>query len=170
VPQAFKLQTKRLYLRELTPDDAEAMYLLNLDEEVIRYTGDPPFMSIEAAKQFLEGYDQYERYGVGRWAVIRTSDAHVLGWCGLKYHPQENMYDIGYRFFKKYWNRGYATEAASCCLTFGHQTLGIQTIIGHALKTNIASIRVFEKLGMTLWKEGEMVGESAVFYRSQKAI
>lgn len=60
------LTTKRLKLRQLTPADAENFYLLNADPEVIRYTGDDAFATIEAAKQFLEGYDHYEKYGFGR--------------------------------------------------------------------------------------------------------
>ncbi len=47
------LDTPRLLLREMTPVDAEQAYLLNLDPEVIRYTGDEPFDSIETARRFL---------------------------------------------------------------------------------------------------------------------
>lgn len=67
------LETNRLFLREITPDDAETAYLLNLDPEVIKYTGDEPFTSIEEARKFLENYDHYRKYGFGRWAVINKS-------------------------------------------------------------------------------------------------
>ena len=55
------LETERLYLREMTLEDAENLYLLNLDSEVIRYTGDKTFENIENAKMFLEGYDHYKK-------------------------------------------------------------------------------------------------------------
>ena len=80
----YILETPRLGLREITTADAEQAYLLNLDPEVIKYTGDEPFSSIEAARAFLEKYDHYKKYGFGRWAVIRKEDRSLLGWCGLK--------------------------------------------------------------------------------------
>jgi RimJ/RimL family protein N-acetyltransferase len=64
------LETERLHLRELNVNDAEYFYLLNLDKEVMKYTGEEPFKNIEKAKYFLKNYDHYEKYGFGRWAVI----------------------------------------------------------------------------------------------------
>jgi [ribosomal protein S5]-alanine N-acetyltransferase len=93
-------ETTRLYLREMTAADAENAYLLNLDPDVIRYTGDDPFESIEAARTFLEQYDHYQKYGFGRWAVIRKTDDAFLGWCGLKYTKDLDEYDLGFRFLK----------------------------------------------------------------------
>jgi len=75
----FRLETERLYLREITADDAQLAYELNLDEEVIRYTGDGPFESVEEARDFLSKYDHYQKYGFGRWGVIRKSDNEFLG-------------------------------------------------------------------------------------------
>ena len=54
------LETDRLYLREMTITDAENAYLLNLDPDVIKYTGDEPFESVENAKMFLANYDHYK--------------------------------------------------------------------------------------------------------------
>jgi ribosomal-protein-alanine N-acetyltransferase len=79
------LETQRLLLREMTPDDAENAYLLNLDPDVIKYNTDSPFGSIEEARNFLINYDHYKKYGFGRWAVVNQSDHEFLGWCGLKY-------------------------------------------------------------------------------------
>lgn len=90
----------------MTMDDAESMYLLNLDIAVIKFTGDKPFESIESAKLFLKNYDHYEKYNIGRWAVIHKKITIFLGWCGLKYTSATDEYDIGFRFFKKHWNNG----------------------------------------------------------------
>ena len=64
------LETSRCYLRELSVDDALHFYELNSDPEVIQYTGDQAFESIETARQFLENYNPYSTSGYGRWAVI----------------------------------------------------------------------------------------------------
>ncbi len=142
------VETERLYLREMVPEDAENAYLLNLDPEVVRYTGDEPFSSIEEARTFLQNYDHYRKYGFGRWAVIRKSDGEFLGWCGLKYTPEPDEYDIGFRFFRRYWNMGYATEAAKACLELGFSKFGMRQIVGHVMLGNRASARVLEKIGL----------------------
>lgn len=158
------LETKRLYLREMTPADAESAYLLNLDPEVTRYTGDDPFESVEEAKAFLEKYDHYRKYGFGRWAVISKETGEYLGWCGLKYTPELDEFDIGYRFMKKFWGFGYATEAAEACLAYGFETLQIPTIVGRAMPANEASVRVLEKIGLNYLKNRFIDGEEEVIY------
>ena len=59
---------------------------------------------------------------------------------------------------RKYWNQGYATEAAEACLIYGFETLGIPRIIGRASKNNHASRRVLEKIGMKFWKNSPIDG------------
>ena len=143
------LETERLLLREKTVDDAENAYLLNLDPEVIKYTGDGPFASVEEAQTFLENYASYRTYGFGRWAVILKETNEYLGWCGLKYTPELDEFDIGYRFMQKYWGLGYATESAKACIRYGFEELNIRTIVGRAMTENVNSIKVLKKLGMT---------------------
>jgi [ribosomal protein S5]-alanine N-acetyltransferase len=161
-------ETTRLLLREITVADAEQAYLLNLDPEVIRYTGDEAFKSVEEAEKFLAAYDPYRKYGFGRWAVIDKNTNEFLGWCGLKFHEKENFYDIGFRFFKKHWGKGYATEAALACLDLGFKTFRMPEIIGRAAKENLASIRVLTKIGMQYYREDLCHGENAVIYGMKK--
>ncbi len=118
------LTTERLILREFELTDAEAMFNLNSDEEVLRYTGDKQFESIEDANNFFKNYPDYEKNGFGRWALVTKGDKEVIGWCGLKKH-EDNTVDIGYRIFKNQWNKGYATEASIACLEYGF--LGFRT-------------------------------------------
>jgi len=158
-------ETNRLYLREMTPDDAQSAYELNLDPEVVQYTGDVAFESIEAARTFLINYDHYKKYGFGRWAVIQKSNNEFLGWCGLKYHEDTNEFDLGYRFFKKHWGKGFATEASQACLELGFKKFNMPAIYADAMKTNPASIKVMEKVGMRFFKESICGGEPAVYYK-----
>lgn len=150
-PMKYLIETPRLLLRELCPDDAVHLYELNLDPEVVRYTGDGPFKSVAAATDFLLGYEVYRRYGMGRLAVIRRSDEQWLGWAGLKFHPDQGKVDLGYRFFRHYWGQGYATESGRACLEYGFNTLKLEAIIAHVIKANLASVRVLEKLGFSNW-------------------
>lgn len=158
------LETERLYLRELTIDDAENMYLLNADEDVVKYTGDKAFGSISSAKQFLENYDHYKKYGYGRWAVITKENSEFIGWCGLKYTESLSENDIGFRLMKKQWNKGYATEAAQACIKFGFEKLNMTQIVGRAMLKNEASIKVLQKLGLQYLKPFDFGDESGVIY------
>ncbi|WP_333600233.1 GNAT family N-acetyltransferase [Flavobacterium sp.] len=161
------LETERCYLRELTVNDAPDFYLLNQDEDVIKYTGDKAFANIEEAKSFLQNYDQYQKYGYGRWAVIAKSNEAFLGWCGLKYAPDLDEVDVGFRFFKRYWNQGYATETAQACLAYGFTTLHLDTIVGRAMEENTASIKVLEKIKMTFVKKFNFDVHDGVVYQIQ---
>ncbi|MBN2616178.1 MAG: GNAT family N-acetyltransferase [Bacteroidales bacterium] len=162
------LETERLYLREMNPEDAESFYLLNLDPEVVKYTGDKPFENAEEARQFLKNYDQYKKYGFGRWAVIRKEDGAFLGWCGLKYTPALGEVDVGFRLFRKYWNQGYATESARACVEWGLDQPEVDEIIGRAMKENTASIRVLEKIGMTFHGEFDFERHPGLLYKIER--
>lgn len=163
------LQTNRLILREFDPEkDAKNAYALNLDPDVIKYTGDPPFESVEAARAFLEAYTDYKVNGFGRWAVEDISKGQFLGWCGLKLHP-DGMVDLGYRFMKAHWGKGFATESALACLAYGFEHLALEEIIGRTARENPASIKVLEKCGMHFWKEDACNGiEDSIYYRIAK--
>ena len=159
------LSTPRLLLRQWTPHDAIHLYLLNLDPEVIRHTPDKPFGNVEEAREFIAGYTQYSQFGVGRWAVIHRETGDFLGWCGIKYHPQIREYDLGYRFFRKYWGQGYATESSAACIVYAFEQLGLESLLGRVWDGNEASVRVLEKCNMLFEKKDMIDGRSGVIYR-----
>ena len=159
------IETERLLLTEFSPSDAEHMYRLNLDPEVIKYTGDPPFESVEEAREFLENYSAYKKHGFGRWSVWLKPEEEYIGWSGLK-RNKEGLVDIGFRFFRSHWNRGFATESAKACLEYGFSKLKLKEIIGRADLENQASVRVLEKIGLSFWKEDAFEGiGNGVYYR-----
>jgi len=162
--EKFFIETERTILRRLTSNDAADFFALNQDPQVLKYTGDDPFLNIQASKDFLLAYDHYEKYGVGRLAVIEKSSSKFIGWCGLKYSPKEDEYDIGFRFFREYWNQGFATETAKKCLDYGYKDLKISRIVGRAMSDNKASIRILEKLGMTFNMRFEVGGQEWEVY------
>ncbi len=126
------IETERLILKEFNLSDAKNIYELNADWNVIRYTGDQPFTSIEEAYHFINTYTSYKDNGFGRWAVVLKSSNRFIGWCGFKKHTC--YIDLGFRFFKKDWNKGYATESAKACLKYGFNHLGINEAIGRVHK------------------------------------
>jgi RimJ/RimL family protein N-acetyltransferase len=157
-------ETRRLTHRAFTLDDAEVFYSLNSNPEVMRLTGEPPLPSLEAARDAIAGYPDFDEVGYGRWACVLKETGTVIGFCGLKYLADLDAVDVGYRFLTPYWGRGFATEACRASLEFGFSTLGLQEIIGLVFTQNIASIRVLEKMGMRLVSEFEFDGMPARRY------
>jgi ribosomal-protein-alanine N-acetyltransferase len=161
----IQLETPRLLMRQFLEEDAEAMYWLNADPEVIKYTGDPPFKDIEQSLELIKNYSQYEKYKMGRLTLIVKETNEIIGWCGLKYHENSDEVDIGYRLKRSAWGKGYATEAAEVCIKDGFERLKLKNIVGQAMKDNLSSIKVFQKLGMTYVKDFVCGGQPSVFYR-----
>ena len=162
------LETDRCYLRELSVTDADDFFELNNDPEVIKYTGDVAFQNRMEALSFLENYEQYQQFGYGRWAVIEKQSGAFLGWCGLKFSPDLNETDLGFRFFRRYWNQGYATETAKACIDYGFNQLQLKKIVGRAMEANTASIKVLEKVGMTFVGKFEFQLHDGVLYQIEK--
>ncbi len=147
-------ETERLFLRELHPTDATAMFVLDSDPEVHRYVGNKPVTTIgqvEDVIQFIR--QQYVDNGIGRWAVVEKKSGHFIGWAGLKLMKDEvnghvNYYDIGYRFIRQYWGLGYATEAARAIRDYGFDQMNLIEINAQADAANKASDHVLLKTGL----------------------
>lgn len=148
--------TARLILREMIPADAPGMFALDSDAEVQRYLGNQPITTIaEAREKILYIRQQYKELGIGRWAVIEKATNNFVGWAGLKLVKERvnnhtDYYDLGYRFIKAYWGKGYASECAIASLDYGFNQLKPEAIYAWTEAGNEASNRVLEKTGLKL--------------------
>jgi len=158
-----EFETQRLRLAKFSLADAPGFYALNLDPEVLRYTGDVPFGSIAEAEEFIRNYKNYQRDGFGRWSVFLKDTGEYIGFCGLNYRLALDEVDLGFRFLRRVWGNGYATEAARLCLLRGFQNYGLERIVTRAMRENLASHRVIQKLGMRF--EKDFVEDGAVWYQ-----
>ncbi len=150
-------ETERLILRRFTDEDAGLLLALNSDPEVLKFLHEPVLQSLEQSKKILVDVilPQYE-LNLGRWAVHKKADQEFIGWCGLKSRPELNEIDLGYRFMRSEWGKGFATEVALQTMKYGFETLRLKMITGRAHIENFASIKVLEKIGM------HFIGESIV--------
>lgn len=148
-------ETPRLILRRFTEADAPLVLSLNSDPEVLKYLHEPALESEEHALQIIKTIilPQYEN-NLGRWAIHTKNNNEFIGWCGLKYRPEIDETDLGYRLMQKAWGKGFATEAAQHTLDHGLNSLQLKLITGRAHVDNIASIKVLEKIGMDYIGEG----------------
>lgn len=148
-------ETPRLLLRQFTEADAPLIFALNSDPVVLQYLHEPLLENEEHAAQIIRDIilPQYQ-HKLGRWAIHLKENNEFIGWCGLKYRPELDEIDLGYRLMQKAWGSGYATEAAQYSLAHGFNTLNLKRITGRAHIENIASIKVLEKIGMDFTGEG----------------
>ncbi len=156
--------TPRLLHRAFTVDDAEAFFAINGNRDVMRLTGEPVLESVESARTAIAGYPDFRTIGYGRWACVLKDTGRIIGFCGLKYLPDLDAVDVGYRFLPEFWGRGLATEACAASLRYGFDTLGLDRIIALVLPENAASIRVLERVGMKRDGELEYEGLTALLY------
>jgi len=91
----------------------------------------------------------YAVHGFGRMACVLQETNELIGFCGLKRLEElNNEIDIGYRFVRRYWGLGLASESAAALYAHGKTELQLTRIIGLVMPENTGSVRVLEKLGM----------------------
>ncbi len=144
------LETSRLILRRITPDDALFIHTLMNDPDFIRNIGDRGLSNQADARSFIEQrmMPSYERYGHGLYCVVLRDTAVPIGICGLLYREALQETDIGYAFLPGFRGQGYALEAATACMDYGRTVLGKSRIVGFTDQANLASARLLEKLGL----------------------
>lgn len=159
------LETERLQLRHFNHDDLPVMHVLNTDPDIIRYA-DEPSKDIKETRSRLENgaLADYQKYGYGRFAVDFKPTGELIGFCGIKYLPEIDLPELGYRFLTRYWGMGIATEAAHACVAFAREDLQLTKLIALIIPENTGSVRVAEKVGMRKGPLIEIYGERALQY------
>ena len=148
------LQTQRLSLREFEHEDVDALTAILSDPETMRYY--PMRFDLAAVADWIQrNRTRYANDGFGLWAMILNSTHELIGDCGLVCQTVDGVdeIEIGYHVRRDLWGQGYATEAARACRDYGFATLAVDRLISLIRPENLASRRVAEKNGMTVWKE-----------------
>lgn len=145
----FLLETTRLILRGWDAADLEAFHSICSDPRVMQYVGDGQPWSLDTTRRFIERASEMSRAcGYCQWPLIYKSNSALIGFCGFV--PAGDGVEMGWRLAQDYWGRGLATEAARRVLTHGFETLAFNRVIATVQAANQGSLRVVEKLGMTL--------------------
>lgn len=168
------IETQRLIIREILPEDAEGMFELDSNPEVHRYLGNHPVKNVAeslAVIKFIR--DQYESAGIGRWAVIEKQSGKFVGWTGFKVNPGiingvSEVFDLGYRFVERVWGKGYATETSVACLQYAFDHFNYDPIYGMAEIHNAASNWILKKMGMKYHNQFDFDGDPHYFYSITK--
>lgn len=143
-------ETERLMVRHYTKDDGDNFFLLNGDEEIMRYIR--PAKTREEADQFLAEILQKieENPSVGRWAVEEKYTGVFVG--SFAFIPIEGKADkmqLGYALLKQNWGKGYATELTVAGLQYVFTKTTLAEIFAITEVLNTASQKVLLKAGFT---------------------
>lgn len=158
------LETPRLRLRAFTPADLDALYRLDSDPEVMRYVI-PPRTYAETEEYLQKILRQYEEaHGPVRWNVEERETGRFVGVIGIFRLEDDSDWEIGYRFFRDFWGKGYATEALREVIAYGLHDWKLPRLVAVANPENRASYRVMEKVGMRFEKMAFYYGTDVVFY------
>ncbi len=150
-PTNFPIKTQRLLIRRLTVDDLPVFAGMNADPEVMRHFPAPltPVQSLASYERIATHHD---RHGFSVYAVCLKDTREFLGFTGFMIPQFENHFtpcvEIGWRFRKEFWHKGYATEAASACLQFARNGLTLREIVSFTSMYNSPSERVMQRIGM----------------------
>jgi len=157
------LETERLILRPLVETDADAIYAMRNDADVMRYIREPQNRA-ESVNWIELVSSRWATEQIGFCAVLEKSSGEFAGWCGLWQLKETGETEVGYAVAKKFWGKGYATEAATEFLHYAFEQLQSEKIVAVAQPENAASRRVMEKLGMRYDYTGEFYGRDLVHY------
>ncbi len=143
-------ETSRLIVRQFTNDDAENFFLLNGDEEVVRYIRKP--LNKDEADKFLQQNIEYctANPHLGRWSVDEKNTNNFVGSCALIPLPFEDEKDkiqIGYALLPSAWGKGYATELTLAGIDYYFNQHLFNELHAITSMPNIASQRVLLKCG-----------------------
>ena len=144
------LETDRLILRQLSPEDAEFILQLLNEPSWLRFIGDKGVRTLEDARAYiLNGpVAMYARLGFGLYLVELKAASLSIGICGLIKRDSLEDVDIGFAFLPKYWGRGYAYEAANAVMDYGVSVLGLKRIVAITSVDNESSVKLLVKLGL----------------------
>jgi ribosomal-protein-alanine N-acetyltransferase len=163
------LETERLILRNWVLADAQKLFEICADADVMKYLGaGKPYETIEQANDFLCWAESYQKEnGFCRWAVLLKENREIIGSCGFaRPHGTEEI-ELGYLLDKKFWGRGFATEATRACLQYGFEQLKFNETIATTDLENVASQKVLEKIGFIKRGIEKVDGEDNLIYTAK---
>ena len=144
------LETKRLLLREMKPDDFQALFLVFGDPETMWHY--PYTFNGQHVKDWIErNMNRYRKDGFGLWAVCLKETGELIGRAGVESKEEwpEDTVEMGYVIGRNHQRMGYATELCEAILQYAFENLEKTRVICRVHPDNIASVRLMERLGFT---------------------
>ena len=151
-----RLETARLVLRQIGPDDAAARYVTFSDPEVMAYYGEESHRSVEDSRAHIAAVDGWyaRREGI-RWGITQCGVDEVIGSCGFfRFDEDFHRAEMGYELRRASWRQGIMREALTAILTYGFASMGLGRVEAVVLEGNEPSAALLRALGFT--REGTL--------------
>ncbi|HEX2204423.1 MAG TPA: GNAT family N-acetyltransferase [Longimicrobium sp.] len=165
MPLPLPLATARLVLRPFAEGDGDALFRMESDPEVKRFTGGPATRERSDAllRRFIEAH---AATGLGALAVARADTGALVGLGGLHSTDAPGEHELFLGFARDAWGHGYAAEAARALVDAAFAHLGAQRVIGGVDPENERSARLVERIGMRRigTRPNERSGRDELFY------
>ena len=144
------LETERCVLREMTPEDLDALYEVYADPEISRYT-EALYEDREQELAYMKDYIEhvYRFCGLGIWVIVEKQINRLIGRAGLAFRDGYDTPEIGFIIGKEYQRKGYAYEVCRAILKYC-KSLDMKTIRVIYQKENRASEELCKKLGFLI--------------------
>jgi [ribosomal protein S5]-alanine N-acetyltransferase len=168
--QPKQWHTPRLIIRRFREDDLVPLYEMHADPETTKYLDG--VWTMDRAQGALGRIMEGNATDDLRWmAVTERESEKFIGVCwlarlGARWEKAlgPGHIELGYRYDRRYWGRGYATEAGAAMLRRGFDELNLKQIVAIVDVRNFASERVLQKLGMQYHRTFEQQGLTIKFY------
>ena len=143
------METERLLLREMNPDDFDALYAVLADSDIMQHYP-YPFDEARVRGWIERNIKRYQKDGFGLWAVCRKDTGEMIGDCGLTLQNinGEMLPEIGYHIRRDSQRKGYAREAAKAVRNWAFRNTDYPTLYSCCKYTNVPSIKTAESIGM----------------------
>ncbi len=146
------IHTERLTLRTLQKSDAESVYAMYSNPDMVRYLYMPqmqPGGLGEAMKRRVKRSKLASEGDILELAVLLKATGQFVGALTFFYRSEVHQRgEIGYAVLPEFAGQGYATEGARELLRIGFEHLGLHRIEAQCDARNLASARVMARLGM----------------------
>ena len=150
------LKAPRVALRHLTPADADDIFAIFCDAEVMRYWSSVPMETMAEATAYIDHiHEGLRRRDLFQWGISDAASGRVIGTCTLLSVSMPNERgEIGFALARDQWGRGLAREAVTTLITFAFEQLGLHRLEADVDPRNDRSLRVLERLGFR--REGRL--------------
>jgi len=165
------LETERLLLRHLVPEDLDDLAALYADAEIRRHFPEGTLTrpeTLEELEWFQHGHPEHPELGL--WATIHKPTGSFIGRCGLLPWVIDGVLEIeiAYLIAKPFQRQGLAAEAAQALVRYGFERLGLKRLIALIDPAHTASIRTAESAGLRFKREVEMEGVRSAVYALER--
>lgn len=154
------IETERLLLRKIDDNDAENIFIILSDNEVINNLNMDIHKEIDDTRKLIneyqQGYDEGTKYP---FAIIEKNTNKFVGVFLIKIDLfDEDCFEFTIYLNKKYWGRGIYTEVLPYMIKFAFEDIKTGNFRGFVMEKNIASSKVLERCGFKLEKKFDVPG------------